>query len=116
MWQSDTGSYMTVSGGIAYCDALTWGGYSNWRLPTKDELKSLVVCSNGTSTPLDDYSDCGQTEYAKPTIDIVFSCTKESYRSATHETSGEYWIVDFDSGDTDIYPGGSGSYKVRCVR
>ncbi len=40
-----------------YCDNLIMEGHDDWRLPTKDELKSLVYCSNFKTTPLPDYGD-----------------------------------------------------------
>ena len=33
---------MTWSNAVAYCDGLTYGGYSDWRLPTVRELQSMV--------------------------------------------------------------------------
>jgi hypothetical protein len=36
------GGAMTWADAIAYCKNLTYGGQSDWRLPTRDELNSLV--------------------------------------------------------------------------
>lgn len=71
-----------------YCENLNYGGYSDWQLPTKEALKSLVVCTNGTPTPLRDYValtdgpwSCGEPAsgeektYVSPTIDSIFLCT-----------------------------------------
>lgn len=66
-----------------YCDNLNYGGYSDWQLPSKEALKSLVVCTNGTPTPLRDYVaigddpwSCGEVNtYVSPTIDSRFLCT-----------------------------------------
>ncbi len=43
------------------CSALnggSFGGKNTWRVPTKEELKSLVVCSNGPTAPLADSTTC----------------------------------------------------------
>ena len=86
---------------ITYCEDLTLGGHSDWRLPNKKELLSIV-----------DY------EKHDPSIDTVF----------THTNSNVYWssttyagradsarIVDFYFGGTG-YDNKSIGYPVRCVR
>jgi len=43
MWQKQTASSeMNWYDAISYCNNLTLAGYSDWRLPTRDELKSIV--------------------------------------------------------------------------
>lgn len=41
MWQKTDGGEMTYEKAIQYCDTLTLGGYTDWRLPTAIELFSI---------------------------------------------------------------------------
>jgi len=87
---------------IDYCQSLNLGGYSDWRLPNKNELISIV-----------DYSKYN------PAIDNQFQNTISYYYwSATSNgsSSNAAWYVRFYSGHT--YSSGykyDGLY-VRCVR
>jgi|GEM_PF-1824162 len=45
MWQDNinvTNNSRTYQNAITYCQNLTLGGYSNWRLPTQSEFNSIV--------------------------------------------------------------------------
>lgn len=104
LWQDDAAA-KTVTRNWAdaktYCANLTLGGYSNWRLPTRTELISLI--------------DYGRTN---PAINTAFSNTASSdYRSSTiyvgiNEAS---WGVDFYKGDQCTRKKSSNDH-VRCVR
>ena len=103
MWQKETapGEY-TWKDALAYCETLSLAGHSDWRLPNKNELLSLV-----------DYSRYN------PAIDPLLALVTESFyywSSATDVGSTESaWRVDFDDG-YDGENSKSYSYYVRAVR
>ncbi|MBI5102843.1 MAG: DUF1566 domain-containing protein [Nitrospirae bacterium] len=124
MWQQDDHSDITCNGANAYCDGLAIDGYSDWRVPGKHELTSLI-----------DYS----ISYPGPTIDTVFFPTSDQphwsnyWSTAYAGNSSSAWNATFSRGsvtshdkdNADIilycYPGGypcSFTYyhNVRCVR
>lgn len=86
-----------------YCAALSLGGRTDWRLPSKRELISIV--NYGT---------------AYPSIDKRYfpSCRSYGYWSATttggDEERYEAWVVAFDEGRFYRYPKGY-EINVRCV-
>jgi hypothetical protein len=81
-------------------------------LPSKDELKELVVFTNGTSIPLADGTTCG-SEYQFPTIDPEFSCHDSRFWTDTAEGSN-VWSVSFYTGSADPVASAS-TGNVRCV-
>jgi len=102
MWQQATapGTY-TWDQAISYCGSLSLAGYTDWWLPTIDELKSLV-----------------DTRY-RPTIDpTYFPDTAASWywSSTTHVSNTNYaWNVYFDFGYVS-YPNKNYAGYVRAVR
>lgn len=84
------------------CAELRTGGHSDWRLPTIQELLTLV-----------DYTR------SEPAIDKEFfpNCQSRYYRTSTPYAplSGCAWGVGFDHGDSGGLPHGN-DYLVRAVR
>ncbi len=103
MWQQDTalGTY-TWQEALAYCENLTLAGYSDWRLPNRNELQSLVDYSR--------YNPAINPDY--------FLNTRATYywSSTTYANGPSYaWIVDFSYGFMNISNKSNGHY-VRAVR
>lgn len=46
MWQQTDGGEMTIENAIAYCNSLTLGGYTDWRLPSPMESFSILNQQN----------------------------------------------------------------------
>ncbi len=103
MWQQeDDDTTRMWDEACSYCQDLTLGGYSDWQLPYKKELMSIV-----------DYGTYG------PSIDSTyFSGTNASYywSSTTYASNPSYaWHVSFYFGDVGSSGKSYNSY-VRCVR
>lgn len=96
-WQRrHVGRPLNLKDAITYCSNLELNG-GGWRLPTKEELESLL-----------DYSQ-------RPTIDqIAFPETPEEWFWTSTADSG-YWAVDFATGLSKS-GGWLQEYYVRCVR
>jgi hypothetical protein len=103
MWQKKSFDFeMNWHMALSNCDSLSFAGYNDWRLPTKEELRSIV--------------DYGKYE---PAINRqIFSDTlSEFYWSSTSydEDTGHTWAVDFGYGYVYFSFKGSSNY-VRAVR
>jgi len=101
-WQDNNiSNTMTWQSAIDTCEALSLGGFSDWRLPNVNELASLV----------DDTR-------INPAINTVFQNTASNlYWSSTSYAGllNVAWVVYFNSGYQYKYFKDS-NYYVRCVR
>ncbi|NCC40231.1 MAG: DUF1566 domain-containing protein [Gammaproteobacteria bacterium] len=99
-------------------------GLRDWRLPTVDELKTLVYCSSGRPRYWNDTGRGCDGDHAQPTIaprlfpntpskntpaDIFWSSSPDAYHS------GHAWLVNFIFGNVDTDDKGFQWY-VRLVR
>jgi len=106
MWQqSDNGTVREWQEACNYCDGLTLAGHSDWRIPDRRELVSIV--------------DYGRYY---PVINPVFDCNSYHYWSGSTYAfkpdgrgGGQRWRVSFDYGYVTDYHEGY-RYYVRCVR
>lgn len=102
IWQRtiDVGSF-TWDGAKNYCDALTWAGQGDWRLPTEVELGSIIdETKSGVSIDIDVFPNTPMTGAFWSSSPYIGS-------------SGNAWAV---AGPFWQAFATSSMYRVRCVR
>ncbi|HET6497164.1 MAG TPA: DUF1566 domain-containing protein, partial [Thermoleophilia bacterium] len=87
---------------LSYCDSLSWGGYTDWRLPDEYELDSIVDA--GTYSPSIDTT-------AFPAAPSTYFWSSSSYAG----NASNAWVVVFLDGDAGGAVKSSVDYA-RCVR
>jgi len=91
---------------INACAKLNFASHKDWRLPTSEELISIIDWTRGAKDN-------------EPTIDVaIFPNTKCSYywtATTCPWSSGSAWLVDFDGGHVNYYNKDASNY-VRPVR
>ncbi|MBU2646669.1 DUF1566 domain-containing protein [bacterium] len=102
VWQQGESDRKTWESALTYCEGLTLGGQSDWRLPNFKELQSIV-----------DY-----TRHS-PAINITYFANAFSldYWSSTSSTNTTSYAVAVNFSRGWSHGSGKGdSYYVRCVR
>ena len=141
-WSAASGAYMDWNKAVKYCENLEEGGYSDWRLPNIDELRTLVVNSPYNETG--GYCPINEKAGKLSSEDLTYNCGSYGYTnpnklgdgskglaylwsSSTVSNHQDYaWGVWFN--DSVISPmlknrdswsnaedDGSKYYQVRCV-
>jgi len=136
-WSDPPGEDMVWSDALWYCDLLDIDGFSDWRLPTIGELRTIILGCSATATGgacgvTDDClaatchnatSCAGCTEYGGPNEGWYLAeelTPLPWYVGMVHSASevegeaGHTWGVNFETGH--VYSGGTGHALVRCVR
>lgn len=103
VWQKqDDGVAKAWADAITYCDNLTLGGQTDWRLPVRIELVSII--DYGRSRPA-----INTTYFPNTTFTYYWSSTTNA-----GFTTGA-WSVHFSEGSSD-YWNKTDTYYARCVR
>jgi hypothetical protein len=98
------------------CQDLSWEGNDDWRLPTREELSSLVT---GCSLPPCPYGEGpGDDGMYSPQVIDFFSAywTSTTAPGENPDWRPYYWVVDFSNGTTSAEPHAETRAECRCVR
>jgi len=87
---------------LSYCENLVYAEYSDWRLPDREELRSIVNYSNKNPAIFEQFNDTMLEYYWSST-------TNANYASSA-------WGIDFKYGDDSYSRHKSSEYYVRAVR
>lgn len=138
-WSKKADTPYTWSDAGTYCDNLTEGGYSDWRLPNISELRTLIKNCSGTQMP---GGTCGVIDTGNSSTSCLsynscwtesacYSCSSDStgghskfgetgvfWSSSTLSDYTDYaWIVNFGYGNVSFnFFKADNYYYVRCVR
>ncbi|MBP5407181.1 SEL1-like repeat protein [bacterium] len=127
IWSDRSSNGMNWSSAKQYCEDLTEGGYSDWRLPNIDELRTLIQNHPGTQTggTCKISEKAGKLAWSDRTSDCYgrdgsnFSKLGDTDWLWSSSTLSDYtiyvWLVDFYNGhvlNDDKYD----NVDVRCVR
>lgn len=109
MWQSLDGGEMKIENAITYCDTLTLGGFTNWRLPTAQESFSILNMQNVNPALNTTYFPNNNAEYW---------WTSERQANDTNKI----WVTNAGGGIGNhqrietVSAGGTKKFQVRAVR
>ncbi|ETR66205.1 MAG: hypothetical protein OMM_13105, partial [Candidatus Magnetoglobus multicellularis str. Araruama] len=101
MWQIETTDKKTWKDALLYCSQLTLADFSDWRLPSREELRSIVDYSTYKSTTFEAFNDTMS--------DFYWSSTSVAFNPDLA------WGVNFFYGNDFNYHK-SYAYYVRAVR
>jgi hypothetical protein len=103
MWQDENKTYDAIEYSKAqnYCYDLSLNGYSNWRLPSIQELFSITNHS---------FDSPALNKNFRNISGFIFFWSKTKWV----DINGRYWIIMFNEGDS--YVSQSDVLSVRCVR
>lgn len=132
-WSERSAKEMSWNEAANYCEELSEGGYYNWRLPSIDELRTIIKNCPATETDgkcklsvkkgcLSCRQNCGGCGLEKSNGGYYSKLGDEEVKLwSSSRIHKDYYFVDFGSGEisTDPFRNDSGDEipnYVRCVR
>ena len=109
LWQKGSVSGITtLKDALSYCESLDYAGYTDWRLPNRNELMSLVDYSKAGTGMVSSFPGMEAEEFMVSTVAIRYP----------EGITIDLWSVFMDTGriSSTFNYYGDGSYSVRCVR
>ncbi len=104
-----TAKEITWDKALDYCESLSWGGHSDWRLPNRIELFSILDTNKYEPSPLIDVTAFPAT----PSSNFWSSTSRVGI--VDRNITDQAWVVDFKNGEV-VYHNKSYENHVRCVR
>ncbi len=102
LWQKNSKTVKNWKEALAYCKNLEYAGYSDWRLPNKNELVTLVDYSKADPASL----------FPGMTSETLLTSTSQ----VTYGNAGGPIAIDMKSGQVKDYSSYDENPSVRCVR
>jgi len=129
MWKANnTSTTVPWYSGKKYCESLQLEGYTDWRLPTIDELRTIVYDCPSTEPR----GACQASEFCNNDGCICGSCESKSRCNRNNNLSGlctrawsttemewnseRVFYLDFNGGAVDVVEKAKASFLVQCVR
>jgi len=107
VWSERSASDLSWYEAAAYCQDLVEGGSNNWRVPTMEEVKTLVKnCPEGDCKP-----DAAGKYSALGELSTLWSSTVLTYESTSY-----FMGLDFMTASQKSWDSQYNEEKVRCVR
>ena len=132
IWSDKTGGPLSYSDSVSACSNLARGGFTDWRIPNIDELRSLLNCSNtgtdgvcqvsaatGCLSETNCWSEdtCGTCGATSASTISKFGDSEAFWSSSVNSDGTGKWLVDFSVGKVAV---SNNHYNyntyVRCVR
>jgi hypothetical protein len=110
-------TYLGFDAALSYCEDLSWGGKTDWRMPNRRELLSILYLDSSLGVVIN--------QEAFPATPLGTGAGSYYWTSTTHAyfvTFGDIndrapaWIVDFSMGTALKREKESNKAHVRCVR
>jgi Protein of unknown function (DUF1566) len=103
MWTAaDNGSGLSLNQALRYCRELTLAGFTNWTLPSIDDLQRIF----------DNAHNAGGYHVKGP-----IKLTGWQWSATPGAQEGEGWALDFgDGGRASVAAGDSGLNRALCIR
>ncbi|MCP5502717.1 MAG: carboxypeptidase regulatory-like domain-containing protein [Leptospiraceae bacterium] len=110
----DNGTILTSGPSFDSCNTLDFAGKTNWRVPTINEIRTIIHCTDKTIPQ--NGSSCGTNNYTTPAISNLFPNTAVAtfYWSSSPFGSPEALRTDFTTGAIGSFYKSTLLY-VRCV-
>ena len=113
MWQKTSVSGKTWRDALKYCEDLKYAGYTDWRLPNKNEFATLVNYSKTGDTAKSDFPGMEKESFALSTTDLGDndgSMARLWYVYMTYGSFDMVWVYEETPEEDEE------TFSVRCVR